>query len=377
MSENQTNLSGNREKTIIRTSFIGIGVNALLAAFKAVIGLASHSISITLDAVNNLSDALSSVITILGTKLAGKLPDKKHPYGYGRIEYLTSTLISVLVLYAGLTSLVESVKKIIHPELPDYSVVSLVIVAAAVVTKILLGSFVKATGKKVESDSLVNSGQDALLDSVLSGATLVAALIYVGFGLSLEAYLGTIISIVIIKSGIEMLSESLSRVLGERADSDLSRNIKQDLCSFDGVYGAYDLFMHDYGPDRMQASIHVEVPDIMTAKEIDVLTRKMQHAIYDKYHVILTAVGVYSHNTGNDEAAQIQQDVRHLVANQPYVLQMHGFYLDIEKETMRFDVVIDFAAPDRHAVYADVCQKVKEAYPSYQVVIALDTDTSD
>ena len=377
MNENNMNLTGNREKTIIRTSFIGIGVNALLATFKAIIGLTSNSISITLDAVNNLSDALSSIITILGTKLAGKLPDKKHPYGYGRIEYLTSTLISVLVLYAGLTSLIESIKKILHPELPDYSLVSLIIVAAAVVTKILLGSFVKATGKKVESDSLINSGQDALLDSVLSGATLVAALIYVGFGLSLEAYLGAIISLVIIKSGIEMLSESLSRVLGERVDSDLSKDIKQEICSFDGVMGAYDLFMNDYGPNRMQASIHIEVPDVMTAKELDVLTRRMQHAIFDKYHVILTAVGVYSHNTGDDAAAQIQENVRHLVSSEPYVLQMHGFYLDMEKSTMRFDVVIDFASPDRHASYRDVCQKVKEAYPGYEISIALDTDTSD
>ena len=128
-----------RDQIIIRTSVIGILANVLLAGFKAAVGVISGSIAVVLDAVNNLSDALSSVITIVGTKLAGRRPDKKHPYGYGRIEYITAVVISVIVLYAGVTSLVESIKKIIHPEQPDYSVVSLVIIGAAVVVKVLLG----------------------------------------------------------------------------------------------------------------------------------------------------------------------------------------------------------------------------------------------
>ena len=149
----------NRGKVIIRTSIIGILTNVFLAAFKAVIGIVSNSIAVTLDAVNNLSDALSSIITIVGTKLAGKLPDKKHPLGYGRIEYLSAMIISVLVLYAGFTAFTESVKKIIHPETPEYTAVSLIIVAVAVVVKILLGRYVKHVGEKVNSDSLVNSGE--------------------------------------------------------------------------------------------------------------------------------------------------------------------------------------------------------------------------
>ncbi|MBR4593357.1 MAG: cation diffusion facilitator family transporter, partial [Bacteroidaceae bacterium] len=132
-----------REKTIVRTSIIGIVANVFLATFKAVIGLASNSIAIVMDAVNNISDAGSSLITIIGTKMAGRQPDKKHPFGYGRIEYLSAMIISVIVLYAGITSLIESVKKIINPDTPDYSVVSLVIVAVAVVVKIVLGQYVK------------------------------------------------------------------------------------------------------------------------------------------------------------------------------------------------------------------------------------------
>ena len=166
-----------REKTIVKTSIIGIAANVFLAAFKAFVGLMTNSIAIVLDAVNNISDAGSSLITIIGTKLAGKEPDKKHPFGYGRIEYLSAMIISVIVLYAGITSFVESVKQIIHPETPDYNVVSLVIVGVAVVVKILLGRYVKGVGVRVNSDSLINSGEDATLDSVISASTLVAAVI--------------------------------------------------------------------------------------------------------------------------------------------------------------------------------------------------------
>ena len=184
-----------RQKIIIRTSITGIAANILLAAFKVTVGLLSHSIAIVLDAVNNLSDALSSVITIVGARLAGREPDKKHPFGHGRVEYLSSLGIAGIVLYAGITSLVESVKKIIHPETPDYSIASLVIVGVAVVVKILLGFYVRTTGEKVNSDSLVNSGKDALMDSVISTATLIAALIFTFAHISLEAYLGALISL--------------------------------------------------------------------------------------------------------------------------------------------------------------------------------------
>ena len=184
-----------REKTIIRTSIIGIIANVFLAGFKAVIGLMTNSIAIVLDAVNNISDAGSSVITIIGTKLAGKAPDKKHPFGYGRIEYLSAMIISVIVLYAGVTSFVESVKQIIHPETPEYNTVSLVIVAVAVVVKIVLGRYVKSVGEKVNSSSLIDSGEDATLDSIISASTLVAAIIFMITGVSLEAWLGAVISI--------------------------------------------------------------------------------------------------------------------------------------------------------------------------------------
>ena len=235
-----------RDKKIIQTSIVGIVANVFLAAFKTFVGLTANSIAIVMDAVNNLSDAASSIITIVGTKLAGKQPDKKHPFGHGRVEYLSAMLISFLVLYAGITALVESVKKIISPEKPDYSSVALIIVAVAVVVKIVLGRYVKKVGEEVNSDSLINSGEDATLDSIISASTLVAAGIYILFHISLEAWLGAIIAVVIIKSGIEMLQETISKILGERVDAQLARDIKETVKSFPDVSGAYDLVIHNH-----------------------------------------------------------------------------------------------------------------------------------
>lgn len=366
-----------RDAVIIRTSVIGIIANVLLAAFKAFIGLASNSIAIVMDAVNNISDAASSVITIVGTKLAGREPDKKHPFGYGRIEYLSAMIISVLVLYAGVTAFTESVKKILHPETPDYSVVSLVIVAVAVVVKILLGRYVKSVGEKVNSDSLVNSGEDATLDSIISAATLIAAVIYLIFYVPLEAWLGAMIAVVIIKSGIEMLRDTLSKILGERADAELAREIKKTIISHSKVSGVYDLVMHNYGPDSYNGSVHIEVPDTLSADDLDKLIRKISVDVYSKHDVILTAVGVYSVNTKDPEAIEVRERVRELVLGSQYVIQMHGFYVDRVEKTMRFDMVISFDAKDRSEVYRQVLAKVQNAFPDYTLQVTMDTDFSE
>ena len=371
------NEQASRDKTIIRTSIIGSAANVFLAAFKAVVGLTANSIAIVMDAVNNLSDAASSVITIIGTKLAGKEPDRKHPFGYGRVEYLSAMLISMLVLYAGITAFVESVKKIIHPDTPEYGAAALIIVAVAVAVKIVLGRYVKRVGEKVNSDSLVNSGADATMDAVISAATLVAAGIYLLFHVSLEAWLGAIIAAVIIKSGIEMLRDTLSKILGERADAQLARDIKETINAYPEVSGAYDLVLHNYGPDAFNGSVHIEVPDTLSADDLDKLLRKIMVEVYQKHDVILTAIGVYSVNTRDPEAAAAREEVSRIVLAHPHVLQMHGFYLDRAEKTLRFDIVVSFDAPDRGQVYREVCASVQQAYPDYTLQVAMDTDFSE
>ena len=366
-----------REKTIVQTSVIGIAANVFLAAFKAAIGLMSNSIAIVLDAVNNISDAGSSLITIVGTKLAGKEPDKKHPFGYGRIEYLSAMIISVIVLYAGVTSFTESVRRIIRPETPDYSAAGLVIVAVAVAVKILLGRYVKKVGEKVNSDSLINSGKDATLDSVISASTLVAAGVFLIFGVSLEAWLGAIISLVIMKSGVEMLRDTISQILGEKNDPELAGSIKQTVISFPEVRGAYDLVLNNYGPDTWNGSIHIEVPDTCSADELDQLIRSIQTAVYRQHQVILTAIGVYSVNTKDEEIMEARRKVQEIVFSHPHVKQMHGFYLTKDQKAMRFDIVISFDAKDRRAVYEEAVADVQKAFPDYTLRVAMDTDFAE
>ena len=375
---NQMNAAeSTREKTIVKTSVVGIIANVFLAGFKAVIGLMTNSIAIVLDAVNNISDAGSSLITIVGTKLAGKEPDKKHPFGYGRIEYLSAMIISVIVLYAGITSFVESVKQIIHPETPEYNAVSLIIVGVAVVVKILLGRYVRSVGVKVHSDSLINSGEDATLDSVISASTLVAAAIFLLFGLSLEAWLGAVISVVIIKSGVEMLRDTISQILGERNDTELAKGIRETVTSFSAVQGAYDLVLHNYGPDTWNGSVHIEVPDTYSADQLDQLLREITMKVLQEHHVLLTAIGVYSVNTRDEEVVQARQRVEEIVFSHEYVRQMHGFYLLSEQKTMRFDIVVSFDAKDRRAVYNEVVADVQKAFPAYTLQVAMDTDFAE
>lgn len=365
-----------RDKIIVRTSVVGIVTNVFLAAFKAAVGLASHSIAVVLDAVNNLSDALSSIITIVGTKLSGKLPDKKHPLGYGRIEYLSAMIVAGIVLYAGITSLVESVKKIIRPETPEYSTVSLVIIAVAVVVKIVLGKYVKTQGKKVNSGALVASGSDAMFDAVLSFSVLLSAIIFLVFKISLEAYVGAVISCFIVKAGLEMMSETVNEILGQRPDQETTARIKQLLAGEPEVRGAYDLILYNYGPDKNLASVHLELPDTMTVEEVDRLTRKLERRVYGETGVILVGVGVYSHNTGDNEAARIFKDVRDKVLAHEWAVQVHGFHVDVPAKEMRFDVVMSFDIRPKEGI--EILRKeIGQAYPDYSVMIIPDVDVSD
>ena len=366
-----------REKEIIKVSIIGIIANIFLAAFKAVIGTLTNSIAITLDAVNNLSDVLSSIITIIGTRIASRKPDKKHPLGHGRVEYLSAGLIAIIVLYAGITSLVESVKKILNPSEPEYTNIALIIVAVAVVVKLVLGSYVKSKGKKLNSDSLVASGEDARLDAIISASTVVAALIYIFWGVSLESYLAALISLVIIKAGYEMISETLSEIIGERIDKDVIDELKQTIMEFEDAYGVYDVVLHNYGPDTLIGSLHIEVLDTYTAGQLDELQRHLMKAAYDKNNIILAGISVYARNSKDDRAKQDFEKVRHLVMSHKYVLQMHGFYVNYEEKIMNFDIILDFDSPNRNEEYMHILSDVQEAFPDFAIGITLDLDVSD
>ncbi len=372
-----TLMKKNREKTVIKTSLIGILANVVLAGFKVAVGFLSNSIAIISDAINNLSDALSSIVTIIGTKLAGKAPDRKHPYGYGRIEYITTLVVSGIVLYAGITTLVESVKKIIQPEAPDYQLITLVILVVGIAVKIVLGFYVKKKGEAVNSDSLVASGSDALSDAILSASVLTSAIIYVIFHIDLEAYVSIFVSIYIIRSSLKLIRESVDDMLGARIESGLAKKIKQEVLEEREVKGAFDLMLSDYGPDKYYGSIHIEVLDNLSVADVDRISRSITKRVMEKYGVVLHTIGVYSVNTKNKKVIKIRKEIRDIVFSHSEVLQMHGFYLDEDDKTISFDVIIDFSVKSRGKIYRDIYDKVHEKYPQYVINITLDVDTSD
>ena len=361
-----------RNRVIIRTSILGITANVMLALLKALVGMATHSIAITLDAVNNFTDAGSSVITIAGTKLASKKPDKKHPWGHGRIEYLSAMLLGALVLSAGISSLIEAVRKIIDPRTPEYSSVSLILVAICVLVKIFLGRYVTAAGKRANSETLVNSGRDALLDALVSASTLAAALLYLLYGVSLEAWIGALISVLIIKTGFEMQLNTISEILGQRVDADVVRAVCRTVESFDEVYGVYDMIFHDYGPNRVNGSLHVEVDDAMTAREISDLLRRIAVKVYQEHQVQLTAIGIYSMNTKDRKAMRLREEITKIAMAHSHVLQLHGFSL--KENVVQFDIIVDFEADDPEKIRDEIAAGVSAAYPELTVRAFCDAD---
>jgi len=367
----------NREKIIVKTSVVGIITNVVLSAFKAVVGLLSHSIALTIDAVNNLTDALSSVVTIIGAKLAAKAPDKQHPLGHGRVEYISQTVVAVIILYAGITALIESIKKIISPVEASYGTMTLVVMVVAVIVKLILGTYVKKQGRAAHSGTLIASGEDAMFDAVITTSVLVSAIIYLIFNVSIEAYVGVVISVMIIKSGIEIIRDAVNQMLGERVGCELTNAVKQTVREMPGVKGAYDLVLHNYGPDRYMGSIHVEVDENMKARDIDLLTRRTQAQVYQKTGVVLTTVGIYSANTSDETVSRMRQEVTDIVMGHTHLMQIHGFFVDTEQKRMQFDMIIDFAEKDRQALYQHILQDIKERFPDYDVHITLDLDVSE
>jgi cation diffusion facilitator family transporter len=348
----------------------------LLAAFKAAVGLIASSVAIVMDAVNNLSDALSSVITIIGTKLSQRPADSKHPFGFGRIEYFSAIIIAVIVLSAGITSFIESVKKIITPTEPSYTTATLIVIIVAIAVKLVLGIYVKKKGQQLNSDALVASGSDALFDAIITTATLISAGVMLILGFSLDGILGALISIVIIKAGIEMLASPVNELLGAKVSPELVREIKREVMEQEGVRGVFDIILHNYGPDVMIGSLHISVPDTMSAHEIHGLTRRISTLMYMQHGIILT-VGIYAVATGENQRAELQAKVMKALAAHKELIQIHGFYYSEKDNMLSVDVVPDFSSHDDAALTRTLTAELQALIPGTQIVIVIDHNYSE
>ena len=367
-----------RIRSIMRVSAIGIAANVALAVLKATIGTLSHSIAITLDAVNNLSDSMSSAITMAGTRLAGKPADHHHPFGHGRIEYLTTMIVGALVLAAGITALAQSIRDIRSPEMPDYQPLGLAIIALAVVVKLALSVYFRRRGMELASDSLVASGKDAFSDVLISLSTLAAAAVYLTSGIAVEPWVAAIISLAIIKNGVDILREATDKVLGERVDAEVCAAIREAARSVEGVRGVYDLTLTDYGPERLTGSAHIEVDESLTAREIDRITREVQRKVLRECHTDLHTIGIYSTNVSPDsDAHAIREALDEACADDPYALEAHGLYLDTATRTATFDLVVSFDAPSSEEVRDGIVSRLEERFRGYRFRCLIDSDIAD
>lgn len=367
----------NRARSIIKTSIISAGVNAALGSVKLFIGTASRSVDITADAVNNLTDALEEGITIAGMAFSQKRPNKKHPLGYGRIEYLGTILIACLIVYAGLTALIESGKKILHPEIPQFTPTALCIIAGSIAVKLVLALWTKKQARRLDAKALAVSGQEAINDVLVAASTLVSALLNTYAHVNISSYLGLAISIIILKSGLEMLWDAVSIALGERTPPALSRAVKQTIAEVPGVLGVFDLILTAYGAETVIGSVHIEVSDTISVNALTKIEHDIVKRVREKHHIVLTGISVYARNTKSATARRAYESVKTIVSTYPQIRDMHGFYLDPERCEINFDLVPEFSTTDPEAVVSAIKANITEALPDFHVEIVLDRDVSD
>lgn len=372
----QSNVTENRTKKIVKVSAIGITVNTLLAAVKIIIGTVIGAVAVITDGYNNFVDALSSIVTIVGAKFAVKMPDKKHPYGYGQIEYVSSLLIGVLIFYTAVTTFMDSIDKVINPKAADYDAAVIIIIAMTIGVKIAISFYFKKSGKKIGSDSLWASGVDAFTDAAVSSSILVAGAVEIFTGISVDGWLGMFISVMIAKSAIDVLKISISKMIGERVPANFTKQLEMTILEYPQVLGVYDIILNRYGAELTVGSIHIEVADSLKAKEIDKLCRQITSDIYHKYAIILT-IGIYAYDKTSTQSEEMHSAIHKIAKEFPYILQIHGFYTDLQDKNATFDMVIDFTCKNKQKLIDDFTERLKAIYPDFDFKIVADADFSD
>lgn len=362
-----------RMKKVVTVSIIGILVNVALGVIKIIVGNAANSVAVTSDAVNNFADSISSLVTIITMIIVGKGATRKHPFGFGRVEYFSSIIISVLVLFTGGEFMVESVKHIIHPAATSYGTVALILLVVAILAKIGLGLFTKHQGKTANSPNLVASGQDALSDAILTTVTLVGALLSRFAHWNIDGWIGAIVSIFVLKSGLEILVDVINKLLGERPDAELGDMIMKEITATPGIVGAYDLILHNYGPNIFIGNVNVELDEQLSIRDAYEIVKPLSIKISDEYGVFMY-FGFYAVNTTDKVVMKMNQDVKGTLMKDHDVLQVHAFYVNKAKKFMSFDVVLDFNVKDQLMKEKKIRDTVHAMYPDYEVEMIFDKD---
>lgn len=354
-------------------SWVGIAANALLCALKIGTGIIFGSISILADGINNLSDASASLMTLIGFKLAGKKPDKDHPYGHGRTEYLTGLAVSIMIVVIGVSLLRTSVSKTLHPEPMEFSAVSAAVLVLAIAVKIWLASFGKRIGEIIDSDTLKASAADARNDVISTSAVLICLLIFRFTGFDLDGPVGILVALFIIWSGVQLVMETVSPILGKAPDPELVKEMTEEIEGHEGVLGIHDMIIHDYGPGRMFASVHVEVDsaaDLMSSHDMmDIIERD----VYDKMGILLT---VHMDPLALDDVTALAKErIEAVCKGLDYIKSFHDVrtVAGPTHTNVIFDVVVDHECSLSPAEVRDVITAGLKAFdPGYETVITID-----
>ncbi|MBQ1528077.1 cation transporter [Candidatus Saccharibacteria bacterium] len=281
----------NRLQRIYRASWVGIALNLFLVGAKAAVGLISGSVSVLTDAINNATDVFSSLVTLVGTKLAQRKPDKEHPHGHGRIEYLAQVIVGVIILAVGVMAIVQSVPRVENPVVASYSPLTIAVICLSIVLKFIISRYFKRVGKETQSGSLEASGVDAMFDMLLTLGTLVGAVISLIFGISIDGWIGLVISAFIIKTAVEIITDGMTDVIGGRVDEKLVRRIREKIHEHEEVKKINRLTLHEYGPGKTIGAVKIEVKAGMEMREFKKLSEEIQKELMEEFGVELI-VGV-------------------------------------------------------------------------------------
>ena len=362
-----------RDGVVSATSILGIIVNVFIALTKVIVGLLASSIAIVSEGVNNASDAMSSVLTLLGTKLAGKRPDEKHPFGYGRVEYFTSIIISVIILVSGLEMLINSVKRVFSPEELGVSYVSLFVIIFSAVVKFLLGTYTIRKARQVESDTLEALGVDSRNDSFVSIVTVVTAAVFILFRLNIDAYAGIFTSFLILKAGGEILFDNVSELLGQSGNHELASRIYKEIRSTKGVINAVDMMLHNYGPDTYIGTANLEIDHSKTVGEVYDFLHALQLRIMYEYNVAMV-FGIYAVDNDSKVTRKLRRQIADYVKRFEHIKSYHAVYIDDKAGKLYCDLVVDYDAGDWQDIISDFTGYMQQKYPDKQIVVNIDTE---
>lgn len=369
-----------RGKYIFLGGLVGIISNLLLFTIKLSVGLITSSIAIMADAFNNLSDASSSIITIVGFKLSDKPADAEHPFGHGRIEYISALIVSFMVMLVGFQFVKSSLERIFNPVYIKFEIIPFVLLLISIFVKVWLSSFNKFVGNKIDSSALKAASVDALGDVFTSSCVVISYLAAKFTSFPIDGYLGTLVALFILYSGFSLTKETLNPLLGEAPDPELVKKIQDMVLSYDNITGVHDLIIHNYGPCRCMASIHAEVPCDISIMEIHEIIDRAEREISEKLKIYL----VIHMDPIAMEDEEVKKDfnmVCDIIEKDERIKSIHDFRVvgEGEVKNLLFDVVIDsekmFKTMTKHeTLINDINKAVKEIHPKYNCIITIDND---